>query len=79
MEKGNTIKFTVEMSETEVTFLGKKVYKGIRFNKEPILDVQTLYKTNHEPMSQQKPFRYSCHPPGVKKCFIKGEALRSDV
>ena len=27
-------------------------------------------------MSQQTPFTYSCQPPGVKKCFIKGEALR---
>ena len=27
-------------------------------------------------MSQQKPFTYSWQPPGVKKCFIKGEALR---
>ena len=32
-------------------------------------------------MSQQKPFTYSCDPPGLKKCFIKGETLgclRSD-
>ena len=49
MEKANTIKFTVEMSETEVIFLDKKVYKGIRFNKEPILDVQTLYKPTTNP------------------------------
>ena len=27
-------------------------------------------------MSQQKPLTYSCQPPGVKKCFIKGQALR---
>ena len=26
-------------------------------------------------MSQQKPSTYSRQPPGVKKCFIKGEAL----
>ena len=41
MEKANTIKFTAEMSETEITFLDKKVYKGIRFNKDPILEVET--------------------------------------
>ena len=35
----STIKFTAEMSETEITFLDTKVYKGIRFNKESILDV----------------------------------------
>ena len=34
-----TIKFTAEMSETEVTLLDTKVYKGVRFNKEPILDM----------------------------------------
>ena len=41
MEKANTIKFTAKMSETEITFLDTKVYKGIRFNKEQILNVQT--------------------------------------
>ena len=35
----STTKFTAEMSETEITFLDTKVYKGIRFNKESILDV----------------------------------------
>ena len=47
-EKANnfhsTTKFTAEMSETEITFLDSKVYKGVRFNKESILDVQTHYK-----------------------------------
>ena len=42
-EKANnfhsTTKFTAEISETEITFLDTKVYKGIRFNKESILDV----------------------------------------
>ena len=28
-----TIKFTAEISETETTFLDKKVDKGVRFNK----------------------------------------------
>ena len=40
----STIKFTAEMSETEITFLDTNVYKGVRFNKEPILDVQTNCK-----------------------------------
>ena len=45
MEKANnfhtiaTIKFTAEMSETEITFWDTTVYKGVRFNKEPILDM----------------------------------------
>ena len=33
----STIKFTAEMSETEITFLDAKVYKGVRFDKESIL------------------------------------------
>ena len=48
VEKANnfhsTIQFTAEMSETEVMFLDTKVYKGFRFDKESILDVQTHYK-----------------------------------
>ena len=48
MEKANnfhcSLKLTAEMSETEITFLDTKVYKGVRFNREPILDVQTHYK-----------------------------------
>ena len=69
----STIKFTAEMSETEITFLDTKVYKGVRFDKEAILDVQTHYKPTE---TFQYTNFYSCHPPGVKKGFIKGEALR---
>ena len=61
------------MSETEITFLGTKVYKGVRFDKESILEVQTHYKPTE---TFQYTNFYSCHPPGVKKGFIKGEALR---
>ena len=32
------------MSETEITFLDNKVHKGVRFDKESILVVQTHYK-----------------------------------
>ena len=77
VEKANnflsTIKFTAEMSETEVIILDTKVYKGVRFDKESILDVQTHYKPTE---TFQYTNFYSCHPPGVKKGFIKGEALR---
>ncbi|CAH3174136.1 unnamed protein product, partial [Porites lobata] len=61
-----TIKFTAEISETETTFLDTKVYKARhsdRFNKE---STENSQYTNF----------YSCHPPGVTKSFIKGEALR---
>ena len=57
VEKANnfhsTIKFTAEMSETEISFLDTKVYKGVRFNKEPILDVQTYYKPTSSPLANR--------------------------
>ena len=40
----DTIKFTAEISDSEIAFLGTKVYKGERFNRDSILDVQTHYK-----------------------------------
>ena len=68
-----TIKFTAEISDTETTFLDTSVYKGERFTNESVLDIRTHYKPTET-------FQYthfsSCHPPGVKKGFIKGEALR---
>jgi len=39
-----TIKFTAEISDTEVTFLDTCVRKGERFKKESILDVRTPFK-----------------------------------
>ena len=69
----NFIKFTAEISDQEITFLDTCVYKGERFKKESILDVRTHFKPTET-------FQYthfsSCHPPGVRKGFIKGEALR---
>ena len=68
-----TIKFTAEVSDTETMFLDTKVYKGKRFPKEYKLNVKTHFKATET-------FQYthfsSCHPPGVKMGFIKGEALR---
>ena len=68
-----TIKFTAEVSQLETTFLDTTVYKGARFEKESILDVRTHYKPTET-------FQYtnynSCHTAGVKKGFVKGEALR---
>ena len=68
-----SIIFTAEISETEITFLDTKVYKGVRFHKESILDVKTHYKPTE---TFQFTNFYSCHPPGVTKGFIKGEASR---
>ena len=48
-------------------------FKGVRFDKESILDVQTHYKPTE---TFQFTNFYSCHPLGVKKGFIRGEALR---
>ena len=49
------------------------VYKGNRFITESVLDIRTHYKATET-------FQYthfsSCHLPGVKRGFIKGEALR---
>ena len=68
-----TIKFTAEISENEITFLNTVVFKGERLKNESILDI----KTHHKPTET---FQYthfnSCHPPGVKNGFIKGEAIR---
>ena len=68
-----TIKFTAEISETETTFLDTNVYKGERFKKAAVLDVRTHFKPTET-------FQYthfsSCHPPGIIRGFIKGEALR---
>lgn len=68
-----TIKFTAEISESEITFLDTVIFKGERFRNESILDIRTHYKPTET-------FQYthftSSHPPGVKKGFIKGEALR---
>ena len=68
-----TIKFTAEISETEITFLDTIISKGERFRNESILDIRTHYKPTE---TFQYTFFTSSHPPGVKKGFIKGEALR---
>jgi len=68
-----TIKFTAEISDKEITSLDTVVYKGERFQKDAILDTETHYKPTEI-------FQYthytSCHPSGVKRGFIKGEAIR---
>ena len=68
-----TIKFTAEISYTKITFLDTNVFKGKRFDEKSILDIETHFKPTET-------FQYthfsSCHPLGVKKGFIKGEALR---
>ena len=57
----------------ETTFLDTKVYKGERFAQQSRLDIKTHFKATET-------FQYmlflSCHAPGIKKGFIKGEAFR---
>ena len=68
-----TIKFTAEISDKKINFLDTIVFKGERFNKQTILDIRTHFKPTE---TFQYTHFFSCHPPGVGKGFIKGEALR---
>ena len=77
IEKANkhhpTIKFKAEVSEAEITFLDTIIYKGARFETTSVLDVRTHFK----PTETFQYTRFSfCHPPGVRRRFVKGEALR---
>ena len=77
IEKGNkqhqTIKSTAEVFKTETNFLDTTVYKGEGFRNELVLDVRTHFKPTE---TFQCTHFSTCHPPGVKRGFIKGEALR---
>ena len=69
----STIEFTAETFDTETAFLDAVVYTGSRFKEKSILDAKAHFK-------QMETFLHthftSCHPPNVKKGFVKGEALR---
>ena len=62
-----------EISEMEIAFLNAIISKGERLRNESILDMRTHYKPTET-------FQYthftSSHPPGIKRGFITGEALR---
>ena len=68
-----TIKFTAEVLDNEITFVDTIIYRGLRFETKSVPDVRTHFKPTET-------FQYthfsSCHPPGVKRRFVKGEALR---
>ena len=68
-----TIKSTAEVFKTETNFLETTVYKGEGFRDESVLDVRTHFKPTE---TFQCTHFSTCHPPGVKRGFIKGEALR---
>ena len=69
----NSCPIKYQISENEITFLDATVFKGERFTVKSILDIKTHYKPTET-------FQYthftSCHPPRVKRGFIKGEAIR---
>ena len=67
-----TIKFMAEISDIK-NFLDTTVFKGERFNKQAILDIRTQFKPTE---TFQYTHFFSCHLPGVRKGFIKGEALK---
>ena len=72
-ERKQEKKSEAEISNTEITFLDTVVYKGKRFRDHSILDIKTHFKPTET-------FQYthfsSSHPSGVKKGFVKGEALK---
>jgi hypothetical protein len=67
------IKFTSEISDSEIVFLDLCLYKGERFRNHGILDIKTHIKPTN---TQQYVHASSCHPPGTGKGLIKGEMLR---
>ena len=68
----NFLMFSTKVS-CEIIFLDTCIYKGARFEQESILDTRTFFKPTET--FQYTHFK-SCHPPGVKKGFVKGEGLR---
>ena len=68
-----TITFTAEISNAETSFLDTVVYKGNRFHHHSILDTKTHFKPTE---TFQYTHFFSSHPGGVKKGFVKKEALR---
>ena len=63
----------LRVGETLKDSLLRNLLEGNRFITESVLDVRTHYKATET-------FQYthfsSCHPPGVRRGFIEGEALR---
>jgi len=71
-----TITFTAEISDKEANFPDTTIFKGKRFHKNSIFDVRTHFKPTEKFQYMHYTLITSCHAPGLKKGFIKGEALR---
>ena len=67
------LKFTYDISYSEMPFLDTFIYKGERFNLNGTLDLKTYTKKTD---TFQYLERGSSHPQGVFKGFIKGEIIR---
>ena len=65
-----TIKFTHEISETELTFLDITLYKGNRFQNNQILDIRTHIKPTNK---QLYIHTTSYHPTTTINAISKGE------
>ena len=72
-QRTTAVQSNIKISENEITLLDTTVFKGERFTEKSILDMKTHYKPTET-------FQYthfsSCHPPGVKRGFIKSPAIR---
>ena len=71
--KFSFLKFTVEVSIFEVTYLDLKIFKGPRFQSKGFLDTKIYTKPTE---TFQYLDRNSAHPLTTFKGFIKGEVLR---
>lgn len=67
------LKFTYEISDTEMTFLDTTVYKGTRFKNNGILDIKSYIKPTN---THQYLDRSSMHNPSVFSGIIRGESVR---
>ena len=66
----NTIKFTYEASDKELTYLDITLYKGDRFLNKNILDIRTHIKDTNKQLYVHAD---SYHPNATKKAIMKGE------
>ena len=69
----STIKFTYEISDTELTFLDVTLYKGERFKSTDMLDLKTHIKATNKQLYVHST---SYHPPATIKAIAKGETKR---
>ena len=68
-----TLEFTAQKFDTKTAFLDTVVYKGTSFKEKFILDAKTHFKQTETFL---RTHFTSCHPPNVKKGFVKRQALR---